>query len=118
MRELHYPTGVPFDQDMNPGFVSASLNDVIWYKPDTPPMMATEDTVVLPWFNPVPSWSVVAAEERKPADIEKTINDVLGDLRGKDVSGGAAKQIRDAATERVRQVESDQSFHRAIRGQS
>lgn len=95
MRELHYP-GVPFDQDMNPTYLPA--DDIPWYNSKVPPL--------------------TAVDERKPADIEKTITDVLQDLRGKDVSGGAAKQIRDAATERVRQVESDQSFHRAIRGQS
>lgn len=67
-----------------------------WYYPNTPPLLA--------------------AEERSPSDIEKTITDILGDLRGKAVSGGAAKQIRDAADGRVKQTESDQSFHRAIKG--
>jgi hypothetical protein len=95
MRELHYPS-VPFDQDMNPAYRPAY--DIHWYNPAIPPLLATD--------------------ERKPADVEKTIVDVLSDLRGKAVSGGAAKQIRDAATERVRQVESENSFHRAIKGQS
>lgn len=93
MRELHYPFSVSAD-----GVLLWHDSAVPWYNPATPPLLATE--------------------ERSPSDVEKTITDVLGDLRGKAVSGGAAKQIRDAAADRVKQVESDQSFHRAIKGGS
>lgn len=70
----------------------------------------------LPW-NKSASPPLLAAEQRTPSDVEKTITDIISDLRGKAVSGGAAKQIRDAASDRVKQVESDQSFHRAIKGE-
>jgi hypothetical protein len=51
---------------------------------------------------------------RSPSDVEKAITDIIGDLRGKSIDGTSAKQIRDAADTRVKQVESDRTFHRAI----
>lgn len=68
-----------------------------------------------PWYNPATP-PLLAAEERLPSDIEKTVETILGDLRGRSISGSTAKQIRDAADGRVRQTESDESFHRAIKG--
>lgn len=69
-----------------------------WYKPSTPPLLATE--------------------ERSPGDIERTVEHVLGDLKGRAIGKVTAERIRDAAADRVKQVESDQSFHRAIKGGS
>lgn len=54
--------------------------------------------------------------DRTPSDIEKTVTDVLSDLRGRGISGSTARQIRDAADGRVRQTETDESFHRAVKG--
>lgn len=61
---------------------------------------------------------ILAATERSPSDVEKTVEHILGDLRGRAIGRGVAEQIRDAATGRVKQVESDESFHRAIKGGS
>lgn len=86
----------PFYYDMNPEFVGP--DNVAWFLPSTPPLLANE--------------------ERSPSDVEKTVEHILGDLKGNRVGKVTAERIRDAAAERVKQVEADRSLHRAVRGGS
>lgn len=82
------------DQGTNPTFVGRVVTP--WYLPNTPPLLANE--------------------ERSPSDVEKAVEHILGDLKGNRIGKVTAERIRDAASGRVKQVESDQSFHRAIKG--
>lgn len=73
--------------------------------------------MVSPWYDPSTP-PLLAAEARTPSDVERTVEHILGDLKGTLVGKVTAERIRDAASGRVKQVESDQSFHRAIKGGS
>lgn len=77
----------PFDQDMMPD---------PWCLPSTPPLLAAES-------------------ERTPSDVEKTVEHVLGDLKGIQIGRGTAERIRDAAADRVKKVNTEENIHRAIR---
>lgn len=57
---------------------------------------------------------VDAAPMRSAGDVEKTVTDVLTDLRAKRIDGQVAEQIRDAADQRVKQSDADKRFHRAL----
>lgn len=90
MRDLHYPGFQVGDDGVLPWHDAT----IPWYLPRTPPLMA--------------------AEERSPTDVEKTVEHIIGDLKGRAIGKGTAERIRDAASGRIKQVESDSSIHRAI----
>jgi hypothetical protein len=52
---------------------------------------------------------------RTGADIERTVNEVLGDMAAGRTSKGQANQIKDGAERRIKGAEKDESLHRAIR---
>lgn len=70
------------------------------------------------WYYPTPPAAVAMADEastRSGSDIERTVNEVLGDMAAGRTSKGQAQQIKDGAERRIKNAEKDDAFHRATR---
>lgn len=52
---------------------------------------------------------------RTGADVEKTVNEVLGDMMAGRTSKGQAHQIKDAAESRIKKADRDEGAFRATR---
>ena len=54
--------------------------------------------------------------DRTPADVEKTVVDVLDDLTHNRVSGGAAEQVKGAAEQSLARQQKNKTLNDAIKG--
>jgi hypothetical protein len=112
MRELYYPTGTS---------IAATDADSIVLHTYNP---ATDQPIVLPFLDLYRIedmrmfYAACMADGDTPrtgADVEKTVNEVLGDMMAGRTSKNQAHQIKDAAESRIKKADRDEGAFRATR---